>query len=194
MNVDPHIHVAMVFRTPFTATRGRVLPYDTHAAFDASILLSLRVCRVPSLGVAARVKLLFLVEIVEYVSDWLAGRPSWSLAFACTRFGRVYSAEGVLRRRAWLRKTGGSKMGRHIGQARVLAPKARDWWLHGAWQSQRHGTADNGLNHRETPTLLRTTFAASDTEEHGEFVDSLDEQFSILRGTYIIEISRLIEC
>jgi hypothetical protein len=43
MKLFVHLHVAMVFGSPFTATRCRVLPYNTHAAFDPSILFSLRI-------------------------------------------------------------------------------------------------------------------------------------------------------
>ena len=35
-----HSHIAVVFSAAFTAMRRGILPYDTHAAFNPSILFS----------------------------------------------------------------------------------------------------------------------------------------------------------
>lgn len=117
-------HVAMVFGSPFTATRRRVLPYDTHAAFNSSILFSPGVCRLPSLVVAPLFLCVFVKRLEELgVSDRSSRYSSRS---RCPFFTLSGSWDRSLECScASLLETGGFVMGRHIGQDGLLAPETR---------------------------------------------------------------------
>lgn len=61
----------MIFGAPLTAPGCRILPYDTHAAFNASIFLSLGVSGLPSLEITLLFLRVFFERVEELgVSDW----------------------------------------------------------------------------------------------------------------------------